>query len=112
MYKVPPSAKKAVSESSGYVVFSNFGTKIFVIGGGAGKGIVFDQKAKKETFIKMIEAQAGLGRPKNPDFLLRSGELAQHFADWDRLHSFEGISHNDAGQPVAIAQLVARKPTG
>ncbi len=62
-----------------------------------------------ETFT---EAQAGLGRPKNPDFLLRSGELAQHFADWDRLHSFEGISHNDAGQPVAIAQLVARKPTG
>jgi lipid-binding SYLF domain-containing protein len=50
-----------VSKSAGYAVFSNFGTKIFFIGGGAGKGVVFDRKSKRETFMKMIEAQAGLG---------------------------------------------------
>jgi len=61
LYKVQPSAKKAVSKSSGYAVFSNFGMKIFVAGGGSGKGIVIDNKTKKETFMKMAELQAGIG---------------------------------------------------
>ena len=61
LYKVKPSAKKAVSKSAGYAVFSNFGTKIFIVGGGGGKGIVVDNKTQKETFMKMIEVQAGLG---------------------------------------------------
>ena len=61
LYKVQPSAKKAVSKSAGYAVFSNFGMKIFVAGGGSGKGIVFDNKTKKETFMKMAELQAGIG---------------------------------------------------
>jgi lipid-binding SYLF domain-containing protein len=47
--------------SAGYGVFSNFGMKIFFAGGGSGKGIVFDKKNNTETFMKMIEAQAGLG---------------------------------------------------
>jgi lipid-binding SYLF domain-containing protein len=61
LYKLRPSAKGAISSAAGYAVFSNFGTKIFFFGGGAGKGIAVDQKTKKETFMKMVEAQAGLG---------------------------------------------------
>jgi len=61
LYKVQPSAKNAISQSAGYAVFSNFGTKIFLAGGGSGKGVVYDNKTKKETFMKMIEVQAGLG---------------------------------------------------
>jgi lipid-binding SYLF domain-containing protein len=61
LYKLQPSAKKAVSKSAGYAVFSNFGMKIFVAGGGSGKGIIIDNKTKKETFMKMVELQAGLG---------------------------------------------------
>jgi len=61
LYKVQPSAKKVISKSAGHAVFSNFGMKIFVFGGGSGNGIVFDKKTKKETFMKMIELQAGLG---------------------------------------------------
>jgi lipid-binding SYLF domain-containing protein len=61
LYKVQPSAKKAVSKSAGYAVFSNFGLKIFVAGSGTGKGIIIDNKTKKETFMKMVELQAGLG---------------------------------------------------
>jgi lipid-binding SYLF domain-containing protein len=61
LYKVQPSAKKAVSKSAGYAVFSNFGLKIFVAGTGTGKGIAIDNKTKKETFMKMVELQAGLG---------------------------------------------------
>jgi len=61
LYKMQPSAEKAIAKSAGYAVFSNFGMKIFFVGGGSGKGIVFDKKNKKEVFMKMIEAQAGLG---------------------------------------------------
>jgi lipid-binding SYLF domain-containing protein len=61
LYKAQPSAKKAVSKSAGYAVFSNFGLKIFVAGSGTGKGLIIDNKTKKETFMKMIELQAGFG---------------------------------------------------
>ena len=61
LYKLRPTAKTVIAKSAGYAVFSNFGTKILLFGGGKGKGIVFDKKAKKEIFMKMIEAQAGWG---------------------------------------------------
>ncbi len=61
LYKVAPSTKNTISKSAGYAVFNNFGMKIFFAGSGTGKGIVFDNKTKKQTFMKMIELQAGLG---------------------------------------------------
>jgi lipid-binding SYLF domain-containing protein len=61
LYKLQPAAKKAISKSSGYAVFSNFGMKIFLFGSGTGKGLVIDKATKKETFMKMIEGQVGLG---------------------------------------------------
>jgi len=61
LYKEQPSVKKAINKSAGYAVFSNFGMKIFFAGGGTGKGIAVDKKTKKETFMKMVEVQAGLG---------------------------------------------------
>lgn len=61
-----------------------------------------------ETFT--VE-QAKIGRPRNPDFLLRHGELRDCFREWDILHYFEGIERDPAsGQRRAIAQLVAEKP--
>lgn len=61
LYKIQPGAKKAIETSAGYGVFSNFGMKIFFVGGGKGEGIVINKKSNKETFMKMVEAQAGLG---------------------------------------------------
>jgi lipid-binding SYLF domain-containing protein len=61
LYNLQPGAKSAISKSAGYAVFNNFGMKIFVAGGGSGKGILFDKKNDKEVYMKMIEAQAGLG---------------------------------------------------
>ncbi len=54
--------------------------------------------------------QVNLGRPKNPDFLLRHGELLETFSDWQVCHSFEGITEH-AGTKQAVAQLVAIKPS-
>ena len=51
----------AVDGAAGYAVFSNLGIKILVAGSGNGKGIAVNSKTKNETFMKMLELQAGLG---------------------------------------------------
>lgn len=62
-----------------------------------------------ETFTKQ---QAKLGRPKNPNFLLKPNELLEIFADWQILHSFEGevLVSQQSDVKQAIAQIVAIKP--
>ena len=55
--------------------------------------------------------QPRFGRPSNPNFLLRRGELEDIFSNWDILHSFEGVTRSETGgRDQAIAQIVARKP--
>ncbi len=62
-----------------------------------------------ETFT---EQQGEFGRPKNPDFLLKKGELAMLFSDWKILHSFEGVIENGVNkEKQAIAQIIAVKQT-
>jgi lipid-binding SYLF domain-containing protein len=61
LYKAQPSARTAVENAAGYAAFSNFGMKILFAGGGSGSGIAVDNKTKKETFMKMVEVQAGIG---------------------------------------------------
>ncbi len=57
-----------------------------------------------ETFT--VEQQQ-FGRPNNPDFLLRPGELREAFAAWECIEDFEGVvSEPDR----AIARIIARKP--
>jgi tellurite methyltransferase len=48
------------------------------------------------------------GRPGNPDFLLKPGELKTCFQGWAVIHYYEGIEQNP---DRAIAQIVARKPS-
>lgn len=57
-----------------------------------------------ETFTA---EQAQFGRPKNPEHLLKPGELLSWFQDWEIIHSFEGIKENPR---KAVAQLICRKP--
>lgn len=57
--------------------------------------------------------QTQYGRPNNPDFLLRHGELRDYFCDWTILHYFEGVVEKSrGGGSKAVAQLVAEKPAG
>jgi tellurite methyltransferase len=51
--------------------------------------------------------QPRFGKPHNPHFLLKPGELIEWFGEWKVIHYFEGI----VDQPKrAIAQMVCRKP--
>jgi lipid-binding SYLF domain-containing protein len=61
LYKVEPKSKEAVKHAAGYAVFSNLGVKILLAGSGNGKGLAINNKTKKETFMKMLQVQAGLG---------------------------------------------------
>jgi lipid-binding SYLF domain-containing protein len=61
LYKADPKAKAAVEGAAGYAVFSNTGVKILFAGSGRGEGIAVNNKSKNETFMKMVELQAGLG---------------------------------------------------
>lgn len=56
-----------------------------------------------ETFT--IE-QPKFGKPRNPDFLLKPGELCTWFEDWEIIHHFYGIKDNPK---KAVAQIVCRK---
>ena len=61
LYKTEPKAKSAIHSATGYAVFSNMGVKILVAGSGNGKGVAVNNKIRSETFMKMLELQAGLG---------------------------------------------------
>jgi len=61
LYKAEPKSKAAVKHAAGYAVFSNMGVKILLAGSGNGKGIAVNNKTKHETFMKMLQVQAGLG---------------------------------------------------
>ena len=61
VYAKYPAAKSEISNAAGYAVFSDFGMKIMFMGGAKGSGVAVDNATKKETFMKMVELQPGLG---------------------------------------------------
>jgi lipid-binding SYLF domain-containing protein len=99
LYKLQPSVKSAISKSAGYAVFSNFGMKIFFAGGGSGKGIVFDNKTKNQTFMKMVEIQAGLGLG------VKKFRLVWVFENYKDLDEFINSGWELGGQTSAAAKL-------
>jgi lipid-binding SYLF domain-containing protein len=98
LYKVQPSAKAVISKAAGYAVFSNFGMKILVAGSGSGKGLAMNSKSKKETFMKMIEAQAGLG------FGIKKFRLVWVFENEKDLTEFINSGWEFGGQTSVAAQ--------
>jgi lipid-binding SYLF domain-containing protein len=61
LYKLAPGSKGVIRQAAGYGVFDLFSTKIFLTGSTSGKGVVVENKSKKETFMKMYKMGAGLG---------------------------------------------------
>jgi lipid-binding SYLF domain-containing protein len=99
LYTLQPGSKTAIERSAGYAVFSNFGMKIFFAGGGSGKGIVFDKENNTETFMKMVEAQAGLGLG------VKKFSLIWVFMNHKDVDEFINSGWEFGGQATAAAKL-------
>lgn len=97
LYTIQPSAKSLIAKSAGYAVINNFGVKIMVAGSGTGKGIAYD-KARNETFMKMVEVQAGLG------IGAKKFSLIWVFRDADKFKKFASGSFETSAQANATAQ--------
>jgi len=98
LYKVQPSARKAVESAAGYAAFSNFGMKIMVAGSGTGKGMAVNNKSKQQTYMKMAEIQAGLG------FGVKKFKLIWVFATQEALNKFVNSGWEIGGQATASAK--------
>ena len=99
LYQLQPKAKQVIKNSYGYAVFSNFGTKILVLGGGKGKGEAINNKTGKETFMKMIELQAGLG------FGIKRFQVVFVFENKKVFDEFINSGWEFGGQSTAAAKL-------
>lgn len=99
LYNAQPSAKGVIEKAAGYAVFSNFGMKIFVAGGGAGEGVAVVNDSGKETFMKMAEVQAGLG------FGVKKFRLVWVFLNEADLNSFINSGWEIGAQTTASAQM-------
>jgi lipid-binding SYLF domain-containing protein len=61
LYAQQPTARRAIAESVGYAVFSDLSTKIFLAGGGGGKGVAVNKATGQRTYMRMVSVSAGLG---------------------------------------------------
>jgi len=113
LYGVQPKAKAAVEGSAGYAVFSNFGMKILVAGGGSGRGLAIDTSTKAETFMRMGEVQVGLGMGVKKYSLVWVFDTRQAFDDFiNKGWTFGGqataaAKANDQGGSLQGAMSVA-----
>jgi lipid-binding SYLF domain-containing protein len=61
LFKAKPSTMEALPKAAGFASFTNYGLTILYLGGGVGKGVAVNNKTKHHTYMRMVEAQAGLG---------------------------------------------------
>ena len=102
LYPSQPKAKGEIERAAGYAVFSNFGMKIFFAGVGSGSGLAVNRRAKKETFMKMVEVQAGLG------IGVKKFRLVWVFENQSDLDAFINRGWELGGQATASAQLAGQ----
>lgn len=70
LYEIAPGTRRTIERSAGYAVFSTFGVKLFFAGGTGGKGMVVNNKTGRQTFMRMLQVQGGLGFGINQNRLI------------------------------------------
>jgi len=70
LYEIAPGTRRIIEHSAGYAVFSTFGIKLFFAGGTTGKGMVVNLRTNRQTFMKMLQVQGGLGFGLNQNRLI------------------------------------------
>jgi lipid-binding SYLF domain-containing protein len=70
LYEIAPGAHATIDRAAGYAVFSTFGLKLFFAGGTTGRGLVVNKRTSRQTFMKMVQVQGGLGFGINKNRLI------------------------------------------
>ena len=84
LYETAPLAHRAVDRAAGYATFSTFGIKLFFAGGTTGKGMVVNKRTGRQTFMKMVQLQGGLGFGVNQNrliFVFTNDQALRNFID-------------------------------
>lgn len=61
LHRRNPEIEGRVNNAPGYAVFSNYGLKFLIAGGGNGYGVAHDNKSGRDTYMRMGEVNVGLG---------------------------------------------------
>jgi lipid-binding SYLF domain-containing protein len=61
LYKVHPAAKERIAGAYGYAVFTNLGVNLVIMSVAGGSGVAHDNKAGRDTYMKMLSGGVGLG---------------------------------------------------
>ena len=93
-----------MQRAAGYAVFTNTGLKILIAGGGRGKGVAVDNKTRRETFMKMLEVQAGLG------FGIKKVRLVWVFDTPEAFNNFINAGWEFGAQATAAAEVQGKGP--
>ena len=84
LYEIAPGTRRAIERAAGYGVFSTFGVKLFFAGGTTGKGLIVNQRTSRQTFMKMVQVQGGLGFGVNQNrliFVFTTEQALRNFID-------------------------------
>ena len=103
LYETAPGTRRAVEGAAGYAVFSTFGVKLFFAGGTTGKGMVVNKRTSRQTFMKMLQVQGGLG------FGVNQNRLIFVFTNEQALRNFINQGWEFGGQVNLSAMAAVRE---
>jgi lipid-binding SYLF domain-containing protein len=98
LYKAEPGAEAAVKHAAGYAVFSDRSVKILLAGSGNGMGLAVNNRSGRETFMNMLQLQAGLGMG------VEKFDVVFVFENEKALDSFVNSGWEFGGQTTAAAK--------
>jgi len=114
LYEVAPGTHRVIDRAAGYGVFSTFGIKLFFAGGTTGKGVVINQRTQRQTFMKMVQVQGGLGFGVNQNrliFVFTSEQALRNFVNqgWE-FGGQANLSAMASGQGAQFSGAAAVSP--
>ena len=88
LYRVHPQARQQIARAEGYGVFSNVGVNLVLLSAGNGWGVVRDNRAGSDIYMKMISAGLGIGlgvKDFRGVFVFTSRDALRRFTEhgWD-----------------------------